>query len=421
MSDPSDSKATERPASPSGEEKIEITIKANNDTKYTISVPVTTSVADLKKLLHEQHREEIPAEPRLIFSGRVLKNHDTLDTYKVKTGNTIHMVRPAPSNRSTTAANAGGSATLPRNLAAGSGNNPLAGLTGARYAGHAQLPSADIFGPDGGMGPPPDPENLAQAMSNPQFQQQMNELLQNPQLLDYIIASNPMLQSLGPDARQLMQSPMFRSMMTNPDVIRQMSSMGGVLGGSRQFPGAGGAAFPEPGRTDNTPGATPSATGEGQQAGQSPAAGQPPANPFAAMGANPFASMFPFGAGAPPAGSGSEGAPPGLPMNPAALQQLMAALGGGTPPAGGDPAAPGATPNPFAGLFGGMGGLPAGGMGGFGAAPAAPVDNRPPEERYADQLRQLNDMGFFDFDRNVEALRRSGGSVQGAVNQLLGG
>jgi ubiquilin len=52
-------------------------------------------------------------------------------------------------------------------------------------------------------------------------------------------------------------------------------------------------------------------------------------------------------------------------------------------------------------------------------SPAPPADTRPPEERYAEQLRQLNDMGFFDFDRNVEALRRSGGSVQGAIEQLL--
>jgi ubiquilin len=58
-------------------------------------------------------------------------------------------------------------------------------------------------------------------------------------------------------------------------------------------------------------------------------------------------------------------------------------------------------------------------MGGAGAGAAAPPDNRPPEERYEDQLRQLNDMGFFDFDRNVAALRRSGGSVQGAVEYLL--
>jgi ubiquilin len=60
-------------------------------------------------------------------------------------------------------------------------------------------------------------------------------------------------------------------------------------------------------------------------------------------------------------------------------------------------------------------------MGGLGSplAAAPPADNRPPEERYAEQLRQLNDMGFFDFDRNITALRRSGGSVQGAVDYLL--
>ncbi|KAJ2954988.1 hypothetical protein NQ176_g11442 [Zarea fungicola] len=60
-------------------------------------------------------------------------------------------------------------------------------------------------------------------------------------------------------------------------------------------------------------------------------------------------------------------------------------------------------------------------MGGDVTTPPAPADNRPPEERYEEQLRQLNDMGFFDFDRNVAALRRSGGSVQGAIEHLLSG
>lgn len=86
--------------------------------------------------------------------------------------------------------------------------------------------------------------------------------------------------------------------------------------------------------------------------------------------------------------------------DPALLQNVMQAMNGG--------AGAGAE-NPWASLF--------------GAPPAAPspVDNRPPEERYAEQLRQLNDMGFYDFDQNIAALRRSGGSVQGAVNFLLGG
>lgn len=36
-------------------------------------------------------------------------------------------------------------------MAAGTNNDPLAGLTGARYAGHVGLPGAGMFGADGGV------------------------------------------------------------------------------------------------------------------------------------------------------------------------------------------------------------------------------------------------------------------------------
>lgn len=264
------------------------------------------------------------------------------------------------------------------------------------------------------MGPPPDPEQLAQAMNNPLFQGTMNEMLRNPQLLDYIIASNPMLQQLGPEARRLMQSDMFRQMMTNPDVIRQMSQMGGSLGG-RGFGGMGGApppSFPEPGRTDTTP----APAGE---VGPGSAASPPPQNPFGAPGVpNPFAALF----GAPPVDSPPVGDASQNPfgLNPAMLSMLGGMNATRTPPAAGQAAPPSMfDPAAMNALFGAMG--QQGALGGLGTPPPVPADNRPPEERYADQLRQLNDMGFFDFDRNVEALRRSGGSVQGAINQLLGG
>jgi ubiquilin len=89
-----------------------------------------------------------------------------------------------------------------------------------------------------------------------------------------------------------------------------------------------------------------------------------------------------------------------LMQNPEMMQQMMQAMGGG------------------GGGMGGMGGFNPG-MFGMPSEPAAPADNRPPEERYESQLRQLNDMGFYEFDRNVQALRRSGGSVQGAIEYLL--
>lgn len=295
------------------------------------------------------------------------------------------------------------------------------------------------------MGPPPDAEGIAQAMSNPAFHAQMNEMLRDPQLLDYIISSNPVLQSMGPQARHLMQSDFFRQMITDPALIQQMSRMGAGAGLGGQA-----AAFPAPGVTDSTPAAAAAEPGQQPPSSQQPGTGQPPQQ------ANPFASLFSQGA-APDAaglnallgmayaaqgGSQSGSAPtadrpaPGN-QNPilgeAAFEHMLRALGGagapGTGAGAGAGAGPGpggapadasgtaAAPNPFAGLF--AAGLPP-----FGAGPAAtatPPDTRPPEERFADELRQLNDMGFYDFDRNIEALRRSGGSVQGAVNQLLGG
>jgi ubiquilin len=69
------------------------------------------------------------------------------------------------------------------------------------------------------MGAPPSEEQMADMLSNPAIAQTMNEALNNPAFVDYMIQSNPMLQNM-PNARELINSPYFRSMMTNPDAIR---------------------------------------------------------------------------------------------------------------------------------------------------------------------------------------------------------
>lgn len=318
---------------------------------------------------------------------------------------------------------------------------------------------------------------MADMLSNPNVAQAMNEALNNPQLVDVMIQTNPMLRD-NPNAREIIQSPFFRNMLTNPDMLRAVAQMRRSMGG-----GAGGDAFPAPGATDTTP-ADAAAAGAG---GANNA--QPPQFPFmmpgmfgapgagaaggvggaGGQGTNPFAALFnPFGAAAPTApqpgaqADGATGAAQAPSGDNAAQRDAPVAAGAAPPgqPGGNSPAQP---PNPFSGLFGApqggaanpfgmtpemmqnfaqmMRGTPQGGatnpnplgmtpemmqnlmqnlMGGA-AEPAAPADTRPPEERYAEQLSQLNEMGFYDFDQNVAALRRSGGNVQGAVNFLLGG
>lgn len=355
------------------------------------------------------------------------------------------MVKSAPSNAAQNPATSPPSATgsaaraapgVPTNMAAGTANNPLAGLTGARYAGHMGLPGAEMFGADGGMGAPPSEDAIASMLEDPNLQQTLNEALNNPAMIDMMIQSAPGLRD-NPHAREMLQSPEFRRMMTNPEAIRQAAQLRRLMGG-----GGGAGAFPAPGVTDTTPagaaGSNPNAT--------------TPFNPFAAGpgGANPFAALF-GGQGMPgttptqsppPPTSAGQGTPvqgiPGAGNNaPANAANPFGSLFG-TPGAGGAspfPMPQGITPEmmaqaqqmaasgQFNDLFGGQNPFAAfgGGAGGAGgsASPPPPADNRPPEERYADQLRQLNDMGFYDFDQNVAALRRSGGSVQGAIDQLL--
>jgi ubiquilin len=460
------------------EQQLTFNIKASNDQKFVLTLPISTTIADVKTKLAGPDYADIAVERiRLIYSGRVLKNEDTLSTYNVKDGNTIHMVKGAISNaRQNPATPTSGAAsaaipTLPA-MATGTANNPLAGLTGARYAGFHGLPSANMFGADGGvssgtlpgrttanmpqMGAPPPPDEMLRMLDDPNFAQTMNEALNNPDMLR-ILEQHPMMRD-NPQLRNMIRNPEMRRLIFNPEMLRMQLQLQQSMGGDA---GAGGD-FPAPGVTDQMPG--------GVGAGASPT-GNAPANPMASLfgsmgaggagaagGANPLASLFANMGGAgttpatspPAAASTGQGTPSANPVqaqdpfaslfgatqggtgdnspfaqmtrtmmqNPEMMRNVMQMMGGqNAPPAAGGGQAGGAAANPFAALFG-----PFGDMGGMMAPQAqGPPDTRPPEERYESQLRQLNDMGFYEFDRNVAALRRSGGSVQGAIEHLLGG
>ena len=152
------------PADPpaSGEEESVTFNVKSNQAKWTLTLPLSTTAIDLKNKLAAAEYANVPAaSQRLIYSGRVLKDDDTLLSHKVKDGNTMHLVKSAPSNqRQNPASQSTSGATVPsstpqavgvpQNIAAGTGNDPFAALTGARYAGFSQLPSADMFGADGG-------------------------------------------------------------------------------------------------------------------------------------------------------------------------------------------------------------------------------------------------------------------------------
>lgn len=373
--------------------EFKVTIKMAGDAKHEVSVTSTMTVLELKEKLGSQLDVSVDRQ-RLIFSGKVLKDNDSLETYKIKEGQAIHLVKGAAKNNNTSGTasgeNTNASSTpapsvVPTNIETGpAAFDPLAGLTDARYAGYnIPMPTMDQlgFGADGMQ--LPDENRMEEMMQNPLFQESMRSMLNNPQMLDYMIEQSPQLKAMGPAARALLQSDYMKNMLTNPQAMKSMLEMQKAFGGAGMG-GLGGAGagpfggFPAPGNPNEASSTATANTSTPDSTATSSVNPSAPANPFAAL----------FGAGANSGASNGAAGAAGVPPNPFANPDLLNLLGS---------------------------------MNGMGAGPSAPVDTRPPEEVYATQLRQLNDMGFFDFDRNIKALRRSGGSVEGAIELLFNG
>ncbi|KXS14857.1 hypothetical protein M427DRAFT_155741 [Gonapodya prolifera JEL478] len=408
---------------------VTLHLKASNEAKVAVTVNDTnpTTVADLKTAAATALSALHPEQPavhvdslRLIFAGRVLKDADTLESYKIQDGHTIHLVKaqqkPAAASASPASAaspsvpatptNTPASATTPGSSSATNTPPTLPNIFGADPANAAGLPplgplgwpgfpgmgagfggaggaGAGGFGGMGGMGGMPDPAMLNQMLQNPMVLESMSQMMQNPQLMDMMLSQSPYASMMTPQMRQHMQA-----MASDPATLRTMIQTAAAMG-PLMNPGAGGLGMPAlPGTGLTAPpnpwaSTTPSA---GAGAGTSPAeAGAIPTTTTpGATATSPTATNPLLGPGG--------GAGVGMP-NPALWGALMQGMNAG-----------------------GAGGL--GGLGGVGAGLGA-ADSRPPEERFASQIQQLRDMGFYDASENVRALTLAGGSVEAAVEVLL--
>lgn len=439
---------------------VSLTIKGPSGLQLPIQIGLTAPVRKLKQAV-EKAKPDFPATSiRLIFGGKVLKDDVLLEDYKVQGGHTVHMVRSgggaqagtnsAPSTSATAARSAPAAAAattaaaspaptsgvspaasaaeraeargVPSTFGAGQTftNNPLAALNRPDLAG----PHMAALNPFAGMdGNPADPNFMMNLMEDANFQAQAREALAQPGIVDQILGMHPEMRPYRAMLENMLQSEHFREMLTNPEMMRRSQQMAAAMGagGAGGLPGMGpfgGGLF-----------GAPPATG----AGGAPGAAQwptfaPPANPAAgntgSAGSTPAnAASGEGGAGAAPGAPGAPGTGSG-PADPLG-QALLRALGGG----GGTGEGAGLglpPPNLFGGLggLGGIGGL--GGLGGLGGAPGGPGaassgDSRPPEERFANELAQLQGMGFTNGPANLRALLLSGGSVEAAVTLLIEG
>ena len=114
------------------------------------------------------------------------------------------------------------------------------------------------------------------------------------------------------------------------------------------------------------------------------------------------------------------------PQNMQAMMQMQQAMqtlqqNGAMPPMGGAGAGMGGPGTAGAGMdFSSL--LAAQGAGGFGSymPPATPAVPQDPAVRFANQLEQLQNMGFTETSNNIAALTATNGNVSAAVERLLG-
>ncbi|KAF8531543.1 hypothetical protein JB92DRAFT_3105087 [Gautieria morchelliformis] len=362
--------------------EISINIKGKCPSELKIQITISTdkTVLDLKHAIAEKSDVEADRQ-RLIYSGKVLKDDDSLSLYKIQSSHTIHMVKGAA--RNTSAASTSAPQPLPAMQAGQNPSDPLTLLNS--HMGHGLMAG---FNPFEGLGVNQNDPNMFQGMmDSPQFLQQMSSLMSNPAIVDQIIASNPNLQNMGPQIRQVFQSEQFRQMMANPDSLRTMLQMSSMLRESGGMPGVapGAGLFGSPPSNANPPANPPPGPNSSANPPFNPSLWPPFPQPNQAAGTG-------TGTGT---GTGAGSQPPGIGtgvVDPALIQQILGGLGSGA-----------------------GGGLP-----GLGAT-QQPADSRSPEERFQVQLQQLQDMGFVNASQNVRALLATGGNVHSAIEYILSG
>ncbi|RKP12740.1 hypothetical protein BJ684DRAFT_4877, partial [Piptocephalis cylindrospora] len=310
---------------------ITVQIKSASEAKLSVEIPSTATIRELKEAIEAKATDAPADRQRLIYSGKVLKDTETVASYKIFTGHTVHMVK-GPAKATTTSSSTTSSSTSANTQSATNPSSssapadPFAAMAGLAGSDPSSNPMASLGGgPGGGM----DPSAILQLMQNPAVAQATSAMMQDPAFVEAMLANHPM--GSDPHTREMLQSPMFQQMLSNPALLQAMMSMR----------------------------APPSATDPSSTAPTSQAA-----------------------------------------PDSAQMASLLAAMaGGGAGGAGGFPTSSPPTSSNSSG--------------------SPPAPSIPPEDRYQEQLRQLNEMGFWEPQRNIQALQLTGGNVSAAIEWLL--
>ena len=90
-----DEDATNNPTANHSERHMKLNVKCSNGKTLNLDIDGASTVLELKEAISAEDGNPPATQQRLIYSGKVLKDPETLDSYAVQEGHTIHMVRGA--------------------------------------------------------------------------------------------------------------------------------------------------------------------------------------------------------------------------------------------------------------------------------------------------------------------------------------
>lgn len=202
------------------QKKIKIKVKSTKES-HDIEVKEDATILEVKEMLAELRGDPLP-QICLIFSGKILKDHEDLKQHGIGDGLTLHLVVRQPRPQSTTPNASPSTATAanpqtpsphaPPNPGVGGGG----GLAGMLGGGSLEEMQRQMLG---------NPEAMRQMMQSPMVQSMLN----NPELLRSIISSNPQMQAIierNPEVGHMLNDPSLMrqtmEMMSNPNMFQEL-------------------------------------------------------------------------------------------------------------------------------------------------------------------------------------------------------
>lgn len=188
---------------------MQLFIKTSNDNKQSITVDdQNMTIESVKQLI--QQASNIPADQqRLIYSGKVLKDTDTVTTCGLKDGHTLHVVRGASKTSSIPSTGTFTNTSINSNTSAN---------TTTASPRESPIPP---FGAPFMMSPPGlDPAAMQAMLSDPEMIRQATQFMnQHPEFVQMAMNMASM-QTQQPTNNP--QASMMNSMMSNPALLQSM-------------------------------------------------------------------------------------------------------------------------------------------------------------------------------------------------------